>query len=206
VPARPGPEDIPVQSSPSAPAIADLLLFDTCVTLGRITANVPSLTPDTVLDVMDRHDIGEALVINNEARVIYPRSRGNRRLLSWIRGEEWLHPLWAVEPPHRPDPQLAVAMVEEMVDQGVRVARLMMGVAPPFLWLWDSLCGALARHRIVCLLDFADTRVQTKVSTQSNPTNEMGGGLREICLAYPELPLILSRVSGGLGITYPLTR
>ena len=91
-----------------------------------------------------------------------------------------------------------------MIGEGVRVARLMMGVAPPFLWMWDSLIAALAAHRVVCLLDFADTRVQTKVSTQSNPSNDAVAGLRDIGLAYPELPMILSHVSGGLGISYPL--
>ena len=193
-----------MEAVPTSPKIEDLCLFDTCVTLGRMTAGVPYLTPENVLDAMDKHDIAEALVINNEARVVYPRSRGNRRLLSWIKGEDRLHPVWALEPPPQPDPSRALAMVEEMLDAGVRVARLMMGVAPPFLWLWDDLCAALAARRVVCLLDFANTRVQTRVSTQSNPTDEAVGGLREICLTFPEIPMILSHVSGGLGIAYPL--
>jgi hypothetical protein len=169
-----------------------------------MTAGLPYLTPETVLDVMDKHDISEALVINNASRVVYPRSRGNHRLLSWTRGQERLHPVWALEPPANPDPACSRAIVEEMVGEGVRVARLMMGVAPPYLWLWESLCDALVAHRIVCLLDFVDTRVQTNVSTKSNPTDEAVNGLREICLAYPELPMVLSHVSGGLGIAYPI--
>ena len=192
-----------MEATTTAPSIEDLRLFDTCVTLGTMTAGVPYLTPDTVLGVMDKHDIAEALVVNNEARVVYPRARGNRRLLEWIRGEDRLHPVWALEPPLRPDPPHAQAMVEEMLDAGVKVARLMMGIAAPFRWLWDDLCAALAAHRVVCLLDFADTRVQTQVSTRSNPSDEAVDALREICLAYPDLPLILSHVSGGLGIAYP---
>jgi hypothetical protein len=193
-----------VEAAPKAPSIGDLRLFDTCVTLGQMTAGVPCLTSENVLDAMNKHDIAEALVINNEARVVYPRSRGNRRLLSWTRGEDRLHPVWALEPPAHSDGVHAQAMVSEMLDEGVRVARLMMGVAPPFLWMWDTLCAALAAHRVVCLLDFADTRIQTRVSTQSNPTVEAVNGLREICRAYPELPMVLSHVSGGLGISYPL--
>jgi predicted TIM-barrel fold metal-dependent hydrolase len=193
-----------MEATSQAPHIKDLRLFDTCVTLGTMTANVPCLTPDNVLDVMDKHDIAEALVVNNEARVVYPRARGNHRLLEWVKGEERLHPVWALEPPPRPDPAHARAMVEEMLDAGVKVARLMMGIAPPFLWLWDGLCTALEAHRVVCLLDFADTRVQTHASTQSNPSDQAVDALREVCIAHPDLPLILSHVSGGLGVTYPL--
>ena len=125
-----------MQATGTAPSIEELRLFDTCVTLGFMTAGVQCLTPDNVLGVMDKHDIAEALVINNESRVIYPRARGNRRLIEWIRGEERLYPVWAIEPPAKPDPLHARGLVEEMLDEGVRAARLMMGVlALLLIWL-----------------------------------------------------------------------
>ena len=189
---------------PQAADIKELSLFDTCVTLGHMTAGTPSLTMENVLGVMDKHDIAEALVHNNEARVVYPRARGNRRLLEWIAGAKRLHPVWVLEPPASSDGHAAQAMVEEMLAAGVRVARLMMGVAPPLLWLWDDLCSALEEHRIPCLLDFADTRVHTQASTQSVPGDLAVHQLREICLAHRQLPMILSHVSGGLGISYPV--
>jgi len=198
-----------MQATPLAPAIRDLRLLDTCVTLGQMATDAPSLTADNILAVMDKHDILEALVHHNEARVAYPRARGNRRLLQWIAGIERLHPVWVLEPPPAADPQAARAMVEEMLAAGVRVARLMMGVAPPFLWLWDDLCSALEEHAVPCLLDFADTRVFTQASTQSAPSDAAIDHLRHICLAHPHLPMILSHVSGGLGIAYsvvPLMR
>ncbi len=198
-----------MEANPQAPNIAELRLFDTCVTLGYMTAGVRPLTPENVLAVMDKHDIAEALVHNNEARVVYPRSRGNRRLLEWVRGEARLHPVWALEPPEDPRPQAARALVEEMLAAGVRAARLMMGVAPPLPWLWDELCAALAEHRVPCLLDFADTRIHTQASTQSIPGDWAVDQLRQLALAHPRLPLILSHVSGGLGIAYsvvPLMR
>ncbi len=193
-----------MQATTQAPHIRDLGLLDTCVTLGYMTAGVTPLSADTVLGVMDKHDIAEALVHNNEARVNYPRERGNARLLEWVRGKERLHPVWALEPPADPSPQAARAMVEEMLQAGVRVARLMMGVAPPLLWLWDDLCAALEEHRVPCLLDFADTRAHTHASTQSIPSDLAVDHLREVCLAHPGLPMILSHVSGGLGITYSI--
>ena len=198
-----------MRATKTAPNIGELALFDTCVTLGYMTAGVPSLTADSILATMDKHDIVEALVHNNEARVSYPRERGNRRLLEWVRGSERLHPVWALEPPADPSPQVARAVVEEMLASGVHAARLMMGVAPPLLWLWDGLCTALEEHRIPCFLDFADTRVHTTATTQSEPNDLHIHNLRDICLAHPHLPMILSHVSGGLGISYtalPLMR
>lgn len=193
-----------MQSVSQAPAIRDLRLFDTCVTLGYMTAGVQSLTTENILAIMDKHDIAEALMHNNEARVVYPRQRGNRRLLEWTAKSKRLHPVWVLEPPTDPSPQAARALVQEMLEAGVRVARLMMGVAPPFPWLWGDLCAVLEEHRIPCLLDFADTRAHSNPSTRSIPTDEAVDQLRDICLAFPRLPMILSHVSGGLGISYPV--
>ena len=195
--------------STQAPDIRDLRLFDTCVTLGYMTAGVPSITAGDILRVMDKHDIAEALVHNNEARVVHPRERGNRRLLGWTHGEVRLHPVWVLEPPAQPGLPAARALVEGMLEAGVRAARLMMGVAPPLLWLWDDLCTALEEHRVPCLLDFADARQHNHASTQGLPDGTAMDQLRDICLAHPGLPMILSHVSGGLGISYatlPLMR
>jgi predicted TIM-barrel fold metal-dependent hydrolase len=96
-----------------------------------------------------------------------------------------------------------------MLNAGARVARLLMGIAPPYLWLWGDLCAALEDHRVPCLLDFADTRSMRVVSTQSTPPDWVMDGLRDILLAHPKLQMILSHVSGGLGLAYstlPLMR
>jgi predicted TIM-barrel fold metal-dependent hydrolase len=191
-----------VEAAWPAPRIGDLKLFDTCVTLGYMTARVPSLNPDTALAVMDKHGITEALVHNNEARVVYPRERGNRRLLTWLAGYDRLHPVWVLEPPESPGPGPARAMVEEMLDAGVRVARLMMGVTPPFLWLWDDLCSALEQHHVPCLLDFSSAEGYPQASTQSVPRDAAIDGLRGILVAHPELPAVLSHASGGLGLSH----
>jgi predicted TIM-barrel fold metal-dependent hydrolase len=195
-----------------APDIRSLRLFDTCVTLGRIVrAGTPEcITADNVLAVLDKHDIAEALVHHNEARLTRPRKPGNEALLKDIKGMPRLHPVWALEPPKSPDPAAARAMVDEMLGRGVKVARLMMSEAPPVLWLWDDLCTELEAHRVPCMLDFGVVAwPASSGATQGNPDNFAVQCLRDICLAHPALPMVLSHVSGGLGLAYavlPLMR
>jgi len=188
------------------PDIRELRLFDSCVTLGRGTraGNTMELTADNIYSVMDQHDIAEALVHENEARVVLPRSKGNQRLLRETDGMHRLHPVWVLEPPKKPDPAEARAMVEEMLVAGVRAARLMMGYAPPFLWMWDDLLSVLEEHRVPCLLDFAPCSYSPPHgATNTTPDAMTMDKLREICLAHPDLQMVLSHVSGGLGIAYP---
>lgn len=191
-----------MQALRKMPDIRELALFDSCVTLGRLcTPGVPqSLTADNVLAVMDKHDIAEALVHSNEARLVRPRWRGNERLLREIEGLDRLHPVWVLEPAHRPDPAGSTKMVEEMLSAGVRAARLMMGHAPPLHWIWKDLCEALEQHRVACLLDFAPVR---DAATTCIPDSLMLDELLKICLAHPRLPMILSHHSGGLGLAWP---
>lgn len=192
-----------MKSNPSMPHIRDLALFDSCVTLGRAClSNVPEyLTADHVLEVMDKHDIAEALVHSNEARMVWPRQRGNERLLKEIEGKPRLHPVWVLSPPKKPDRTEARRLVEEMLAANVRAARLMMGVMPPLHWVWKDLCEALEAHRVPCLLDFAEAM---NPSTGAVPTEFAMNALRETCLAHPALPMILSHASGGLGLS-PVT-
>ena len=182
------------------PDIRELRLFDSCVTLGRLsTPGMPEdLTAENLLAVMDKHDIAEALVHSDEARVVRPRRRGTQRLLKEIDGLGRLHPAWVLEPPARPDPAGARGLVDEMLGAGVRAARLMMGHVPPLHWRWQDLCEALEARRAVCLLDFAPVR---QASTQCVPDAWALDKLLEICRAHPALPMILSHHSGGLGLS-----
>ena len=52
------------------PNLSDLRLFDSCVTLGRIVfSRCPQyLTPENILETLDRYHIVEALVHENHAR------------------------------------------------------------------------------------------------------------------------------------------
>ncbi len=187
------------------PGLDSLRLFDSCLTLGRLvhSAYSPGLTADEALELMDRYHIAEALVHEHDARLIHPRERANRRLLKAVAGQPRLHPVWVIEPPKSPGPDAARALVATMLEAGVRAARLPMKAAPPLLWLWEDLCAALEEHRIHCFLDFGD------VSTSGEVSDGDVNGVREIALAHPELPMILSQLFGGLGVhpaVVPLVR
>jgi predicted TIM-barrel fold metal-dependent hydrolase len=178
------------------PDLKSLQLFDSCVTLGRmVLAGCPEyLTPENILPVMDKYEIQEALVHNHHARVTYPREHGNQQLLKAIRKMPRLHPAWVLEPPKRIGKKAAADLVNQMLDNGVKAARLRMKMAPPMLWLWSDLLDALDKHHIPCFLDFGG------VSTVGDLTNSDIMGIREIALAHPDLPLVFSNVVGGLGI------
>jgi hypothetical protein len=194
-----------MRAAPVMPPLKSLRLFDSCLTLGTgVHSRYPEwVTAGNVLAMMDRYEIAEALVHDNHARLMYPREHGNQRLLEAVRGRSRLHPVWVIEPPKSPGRGPAKALVEEMLDAGVRAARLPMKIAPPMPWLWDDLCAVLEEHRVPCFLDFGGATTTGSVSDSDV------NGVREIALAHPHLPMVLSNVFGGLGVHYavvPLIR
>ena len=186
-----------MESTHKAPSLKDLNLFDSCVTLGRIVHSYhhDHPTAKSLLDMMDRYEIAEAMVHDHYARITPPREDGNRRLLEEVAVSERLHPVWVIEPTKTPGREAAKKLVERMFDNGVYGARLLMKFAPPMAWLWEDILRELDEYHIPCFLDFGDG-----VSTAGNLSDPDLSGLREIALTYPALPLILSNVVGGLGI------
>ena len=200
------------------PDLKSLRLFDSCVTLGRIVhsgdlcltpgpfvhSGYPQyLTRDNIIEMLDRYCITEALVHEHHARVVYPREHGNLRLLDEIKDLPRLHPVWVIEPPQKPGRKAAEALVTEMLDAGVRVARLQMKIAPPLPWLWNDLCDVLQDHRVPCMMDFGG------IDTISSPTDSDMASIHDIAVSHPELPLVFSHTLGGLGVHYavvPLIR
>ena len=185
-----------MRATSSAPELESLGLFDACVTLGRLVhSGYPEwLDAEGLIELMDRYSIAEALVHDHHARLVYPREHGNQRLLEAIKGLSRLHPEWVIEPPKEPGRDAARARVEGMLAAGVRAARLPMKAVPPLAWLWEDLCAALEEHRVPCFLDFGGT------STWGTLGDTDVSGVRDIALAHPALPLVLSNVVGGLGI------
>ena len=178
------------------PSLESLEPFDSCLTIGRILMPDASveLTAKTVIKMMDRYLIAEALVHEHHARMEYPREDGNRRLLETVRGVPRLHPVWVIEPPRTPGRAAAEDLVAEMLSAGVKAARLPMKQIPPFVWLWDDLCSALEAHAVPAFLDFG------AFSTCGSLTDTDVDGVRDLALAHPGLSLILSHVMGGLGV------
>lgn len=90
-----------MKSAKAFPDIRELRVFNCCVTLGRIVlSGLPETCPDGLLDaaavmaMLNRYGIEEALVHDQHARLICPRPTGNQRLMTAIRGENRLHPVW----------------------------------------------------------------------------------------------------------------
>ena len=46
----------------------------------------------------------------------------------------------------------AADLVNTMLENGVKAARLRMKMAPPMLWLWSDLLDALDKHHVPCFL------------------------------------------------------
>lgn len=182
-------------ASQKIPGLKELKLFDSCVTLGKFTAENCISSSDQLLSIMDRYFIEEALVHDYHARCIYPQEHGNKRLLNAVRNYPQLHPVWILEPPVIPGRKPAETIVNEMLASGVRVARLRLNSKGFFSWVWDDLFGILEYHRIPCFLDFG-----TQTSTMGSLTDHDVDALHVIVKKYPNLPLIISHVIGGLGI------
>ncbi|MBI3987499.1 MAG: amidohydrolase family protein [Lentisphaerae bacterium] len=185
-----------MRAKPTAPDLDSLRLFDSCLTLGDfVLSRAPApVTAQNVTAFLDRYHIAEALVHDHHARYTHPREHGNRRLLEAIRGNRRLHPSWVLEPPKKPERKAAEAVVREMLNAGVKVARLPMKAVPPMAWWWKDLLSVLEAHRVPCFLDFGGV---TSTGALSNGDVD---GIRDIALAHPRLPLVLSNVFGGLGV------
>jgi len=184
-----------MKASAKMPSLDELNIFDSCVTIGRVVG-LTECYPDaeTLLNMMDRYRIKEALVHEHHARVVYPREHGNRRLMEMIDGHARLVPCWVIEPPDKPGKDPAEALVEEMLEAGVKVARLKMRPKSPLPWLWENLFAVLEEHRVVCFLDFGTD------TTRGDLLDSDVNGIRELALAHPGLPLVISFTMGGLGI------
>ncbi len=188
-----------MQSDPFMPDQKKLQLFDSCVTLGQFApAGCQPLTRDNILAMLDRYGIAEALVHDYHARTMYPREDGNQRLMEAIKGLPRLHPVWVLEPPKEPGLDAARVVVAGMLAAGVRAARLPLHTAPLLPWLWQDLCAVLEEHLVPCFLDFGAD------STQGSLRDDQANELRNLALAHPRLPLIISHVMGGIGVHYAI--
>ncbi len=181
-----------MRASENMPELEGLRPFDSCVTF--LPGFPWHLSAAKLVEILDRYRVAEALVHDNHARLTYPRERANHHLLEAIKGEPRLHPVWVVEPPRQPGKEAAAAVVAEMFAAGVRAARFPLKRIPPMPWHWHDLCAALEEHRVPCFLDFGAD------NTTGSPTDTDVNGVRELALAHPQLPFILSHVMGGLGV------
>jgi len=176
------------------PDLRDLNLFDSCVTLGRFPGGCFE-SADGLTAVMDRYFIREALVHDYHARSVAPARHGNERLMRAISGYKRLHPVWVLEPPSEPGEDAAERAVTAMLISGARAARLCLRRLSPLEWLWRDLLSRLSAHRVPVFLDFGPVS-----STVGELTDFDADAVYKMAEGHPKLPLVLSRVMGGLGM------
>ena len=183
-----------MQANPIVPDLNGLDLFDSCVTLGRFPGGCIE-SADELLSLMDRYRIREALVHDYHARSVVPISDGNERLMRAIAGHERLHPVWVMAPPDEPGAEAAERAVTTMLESGVRAARLCLRRLSPVEWVWRDLLSRFEAHRVPVFLDFGPVW-----STVGELKDYDADAVYKMAESHPKLPVVLSRVMGGLGV------
>ena len=135
--------------------------------------------PDLIQEMEDA-SVDRALVYHNLAREHYP-VMGNGKLMQAIHGEPRLLPAWVLLPHHTGEVGGPEEMVTQLLDAGVRVARLYPKDHNFSLSEWGCgpLLSVLEDHRIPLMIDLSQTDLE---------------GIHRLCAANPRLPVILSDV------------
>ena len=135
--------------------------------------------------VLDYLGVDRAIVHHAQAHETHAPV-GNAVLMGELAGRTRLLPSWVIFPHFTGEMLEPDNLVGEMLEQGVRVARLLPGydghrfsLEP---WCAGPLLEALAAHRIPVLLDFTFFR-------RDDPDWRL---LYDLCQLYPTLPIVLT--------------
>ena len=168
--------------------MSDISLFDGFCRIGksRVKRRGEISGAEQLLGEMDYFGIEEALVHHVVAVENHPRL-GNELLMKELKGYGRLNPCWVLLPAATEELAPASELVAQMLEQGVRAARLCpspegAGVHHGY-GMSQRVCGpllaVLEAHRIPLFIDLARlTWLQVD----------------EICSTYPELPLVVTDV------------
>ncbi|MFC1716899.1 amidohydrolase family protein [Candidatus Poribacteria bacterium] len=140
---------------------------------------------------MDYAGIGDALVYHSLAKEYVPML-GNRQLMDEINCHERLHPCWVVMPHGTGEMPHPEALVNEMIEQDVKAARLFPSDHLFSLsdWCSGELLTQLEKHGIVVIIQM----------------DQIGwDGLHGLCSRYPDLSVIITNLSYRINrYLYPL--
>jgi predicted TIM-barrel fold metal-dependent hydrolase len=146
-------------------------------------------TATELLAIQDYLAVDRAIVYHAQAHELHPVV-GNALLMEELAGHGRLLPSWVIFPHftgEMPEPR---KMVGEMLEQGVRVARLMPGLGGHRFslepWCAGPLLEELAAHRLPVLIDFMFFR-------RDDPDWRL---LYDLCQHYRALPIIMTGWSG----------
>jgi predicted TIM-barrel fold metal-dependent hydrolase len=149
----------------------------------------PSTAEELVAELAS-NGIVRALVYHADA-VGYDPVEGNQRLLDEIACYPALEPCWVLLPHHTgefPPPDVVLA---QMLTKRVRAARIFPRAFRFAFRLWNlgELLSALADHRVPLWVDFGHDGWSEECIDFD--------GLREVCGAFPRLPVVLVRPNIG---------
>jgi len=163
--------------------MARLAFFDGCAMVGWRAARHPETIwrPDDFVREYDYYGIAAGLA-HHACAVEYHQDYGNRRLLREIEGQPRLVTQWVLMPHHTGEIAPADELIPEMLELGVRAARIypkMHGYD-----LAEDICGPmlglLQDRRVPLFVDVTEMSI---------------GQAAALCGRYPELPVILCGVA-----------
>lgn len=158
------------------------------------------VTASELRGALDYLQVDSAIVYHAQAHETHP-VMGNARLMDELAGHKGLSPSWVLMPHYTGEMPEPAHLVAEMLERGVRVARLMPGYKGHRFslepWCAGPLLSELAAHKIPTLIDFMFFR-------RDDPDWHL---LYQLCQSHPALPLILTNWAGLASRSfYPLCK
>ncbi len=169
--------------------MTELDFFDCNTRIGRPARPSPGAfhTKKGLLAEMDYLGISEALVYHVDA---LGSSVGNTQLLDEINGETRLHGCWILPPHYQVDFPDPASTVDEMLNHGVTVAR----IVPPYYhanivadWASGGLFQALEAHRVPLMIAGS----QLGKHPDDTRPGYSAQNVYDICTTYPRLPVVI---------------
>ena len=143
---------------------------------------------ENLLSIMDEKGIDSAVVFSASAKEIHQGA--NEKLGEILSSCDRLLPCFVALPHYTGECKEPAAMLDDMRRCGSRAVRIFPEHhrARLHIWLWKDLFDALCEKRIPLLIDFSNPNWSTDLDYD---------GVRSICLAYPDLPVVLMRASAS---------
>lgn len=147
-------------------------------------------TAEELEQVLDYLEVERAIVFHVHAQEGHA-PLGNARLMRELVGHPRLLPSWVLVPHHTGEMPEPKTLLAQMLEQGVKLARLFPGsgghgfsLAP---WCADPLLSELASHRLPVMIDFT-------LGRRDAPDWNL---IYTLCQRHPTLPIILT--GAGIG-------
>lgn len=153
-------------------------------------------TVSELIDILDYLQVASAIVYHAQAHETHA-PLGNAMLMKELGKSERLRPSWILFPHHTGEMPEPEELVDQMLSQGVRTARLLPGVKGGHRfslepWCAGPLLKVLEDHRIPTMIDFMFFR-------RDDPDWKL---LYDHCQLYPFLPIIITGWSGLASRSY----